>query len=143
MKRFIIIILIVLILILLSGTVLYLKFGKKQLPSVDKQQLKIEKARENAFSKTVKTNGEGDALIVDKPTYQIVYLKKNDQFLISINKSPFEEIRKEAEEEFRKITQADQEILCKLNVEVTTPSFANPSLSGKIFPLSFCKTSSQ
>lgn len=105
------------------------------------QPSKLEKAKENALSKTLKINQEGDALLVDEPEYQIVYLKKDGQFLISILKSPFEPLREKAEKKFREITQADKDTLCQMNVVVTTPSFANPDLAGKIFPLSFCPKS--
>jgi hypothetical protein len=143
MRKFVIIILAVLILIFLGGTVLYLKFGKKQPAGVPNQQLKIERAKENALTKVLETNQRGDILIAEKPEYRITYFQKENQFLISINKSPFDEIRDEAEGEFQKITQADRGTLCKLNVKVSTPSFANPSLAGKNFPLSFCNVSGQ
>jgi len=138
MSKFILIIIIlIIVLLILLGAFLYLRLNKNQ-PQENKQS-DVEKAKTNALSKAVKTSTEGDMLLVNNSDYQIVYLKESDQFLLSINKTPFEQIRGDAEEEFRKITRADKETVCKLNVTVSTPSFANPSLGGKVFPLSFCK----
>lgn len=136
MKKLFIFILTLLVLILVGITLYYLNLTKNN-------SSKVEAAKENALSKTMKVNARGDVLLVDKPEYQIIYFQKEDQFLISILKSPFEAIREEAEDEFLQITKADQETLCKLDVVLTTPSFANPSLAGKIVYLSFCQTSIQ
>jgi len=103
------------------------------IPEVDAQ-----KAKENALSHAIETNSRGDMLLINNPEYQIIYFAKEDQFLISIQKSPFEEWRQKAEEEFLQITKAEKRIACQLNVVVSTPQFANPEESGKIFPPSFC-----
>lgn len=108
----------------------------------------IEKAKENAL-KQVLRDDKGNPMIsqdkfeqyllVENPKYQIIYQKSNDTFIISINDSPFEEIKKEAEENFLSLIKADKNIACQLKVRIATPAFANPELAGKNFSLNFCK----
>lgn len=108
----------------------------------------IEKAKENAH-KQVLRDEKGNPIIsqdrfeqyllVENPRYQIIYQKSNDTFLISINDSPFEKVRKEAEKAFLSLTNAPEKIACQLKVKVITPYFANPELAGQVFNLSFCK----
>lgn len=100
---------------------------------------KIEKAKKNALSEVVETNKQGNKLVINESGYQILYLKEFDQFLISILQSPFETIRQEAEKEFLRITQAEKDTACQLDVVITTPRFANPDLAGQTFYLSFCE----
>lgn len=99
----------------------------------------VEQAKKNALSNPVETNSRGGALIVNRPTYQIVYQKDFDRFLISVTGSPFEEVRQEAEQEFLSIAKTNKSVACQLNVVVGTPYFANPGLAGQEFPLSFCE----
>lgn len=108
----------------------------------------IEKAKENALEQVlldergnpmISQDKFEQYLLVEDPQYQIIYQKSNDTFIISINNSPFEEIRKEAEENFLSLIKTDKSIACQFKVRITTPAFANPELAGKNFPLSFCK----
>jgi len=139
MKKIIIITAILVLLILvLSAIPFYLRYYKEQ-SLIKKQLLAIQKAKDNALSKIIETNPRGDSLLVNKPEYRIIYFQKEDQFLISILKSPFEEVRRQAEEEFLKITQADKKILCQLNVIISTSFSANPDFAGQKLPLSFCQ----
>jgi len=102
---------------------------------------KVEIAKNNALSRVLKEDKENDTFILtNKSDYQIIYFKKNDEFLISILKSPFEQLRKTAEKEFFEMTESDKAIICQLNVVITTPLFANPELAGQIFRLSFCQS---
>ena len=102
----------------------------------------IAKAKENALSTSIQTNSVGDVLITKKPDYQIIYIKKFDQFLISVTKSPFEKSRERAEKTFLEMAQTDEDTACQLKVAITTPYYANPDLVGKSFPLSFCEQTS-
>lgn len=77
--------------------------------------------------------------IVKNKNYHIFFLPKQKGFVISITSSPFEKQRNKAEEEFLKALGIDKGGACKLNVDVTTPSFANPEEAGRIFKLSFCQ----
>lgn len=70
--------------------------------------------------------------------YEIIYINQNDQYLISISGSPFEEKRKLAEQNFLKTFKINKEEACKLNVVITTPTFANPKEAGINYKLSFC-----
>jgi len=78
-------------------------------------------------------------LLVNQENYQIIYQKLDDTFMISINSSPFEDVRKEAEKHLLKLLQTKPEIACQLRVKIITPAFANPELAGQVFNLSFCK----
>jgi len=113
---------------------IYIWLNKKQLSD-------IEKAKENALPNVLKINNQSNALIINQPGYQILYLKEFGQFLISILKSPFEEMRQKAEQKFLEITQANENTACQLNTIITTPFFANPDLAGQTFYLSFCQKS--
>lgn len=135
MKKIIVIILIILALIVLAA-IGYAWLNKNLLPKEEK----IIAAKENALANILKTNERGDMTIIDKPDYQIIYFQKEDQFLISILKGSFNEIREKGEKEFLQITKADKETACQLDVTITTPHFVNPVFAGKNFPLSFCET---
>lgn len=103
-------------------------------------KLNISGVEVNDFTKSPKYMDKiGDILFVDSKEYQILYMEKYNKFLLSILSSPFEEIRQKAELEFLKSLGIPQEEACKLDAEITTPSFANPEQSGKIYRLSFCK----
>ena len=77
-------------------------------------------------------------LLAQEGGYQITYQKTYDTFLISINGSPFESVRQNAETKFLEIVGGDREIACRFKVRVVTPAFANPALAGQEFPLNFC-----
>ncbi len=107
-----------------------------------------EEAKENALGQVLKDEQGNPMISQDKfqqyllvrgPEYQIIYQKSNDTFIISINDSPFEIVRKGAEEKFLSLIDASKDIACQLKVKIVTPAFANPELAGKNFPLSFCK----
>lgn len=80
----------------------------------------------------------GHLLVTDTRTYQLFYYPESQAFLISILSSPFESVRRQAEEAFVGQLDISQQDACRLKVNVTTPSFANPQEAGKIYPLSFC-----
>ena len=93
----------------------------------------------NFFNENTKVNSRGDTLIVNAENYHITYFSKEDQFLISILASPFEEVRKVAEIDFIQTLGIDKETACKIGVIITTPSFANKDEAGKNYNLSFCE----
>lgn len=86
----------------------------------------------------ISTDQTQSYLLIQDEQYQIVYQKTYDTFLISINASPFETVRKRAEEKFVGIIGGDKETACQLSVRIVTPAFANPDLAGIQFPLGFC-----
>lgn len=142
MKKFIAIIIIILVLGILIAVAYfwYAQNKSRHIEQVSEKGLEeTEVAKESALSMVIETNQRGDVLMVQKPEYQIVYLKEFDQFMISITQIPFEEIRQKAEQEFLQITKANEIVACQLNVVVTSPHFANPGLAGQRLPLSFCQ----
>lgn len=92
----------------------------------------------DVLSNPVETNSFGDGLILKGNSYQIVYLKNSNNFLISILDSPFEKFKLVAEQEFLRLLGVSEIDACRLNVTVTTPAFANPAEAGGIYKLSFC-----
>jgi hypothetical protein len=110
-------------------------------PSAKTIELPRAGVRVNNFYKriVVRTNPEGDTIVVDDSGYQIIFMPKSEQFLISILGSPFEKVRKEAEEELLHILGIGRADACRLDVKITTPRFANPAQAGKNFGLSFCE----
>lgn len=85
-----------------------------------------------------KITPQKDVLVSEESLYQILYLTQFDQFLISIITPNFEEARRIAEAEILQKTGVSKEEACKLDVQITTPSYANLELAGKTFGLSFC-----
>jgi len=93
---------------------------------------------DNFYYKAFSIGPIGDTLIDNSSTYKVVYYPIDKAFLISILGSPFDSVRKVAEQAFLKdlgITQADA---CKLSVYITTPAAYNPSEAGTNYTLSFC-----
>ncbi len=78
-------------------------------------------------------------LLVNESEYQIIYQERGDIFIISLNATPFNDIRDKAEKRFLALTQASPTVVCKLNVKIVTPQWANPNFSYQTFPLSFCR----
>jgi len=92
----------------------------------------------NFYNLDPKINERGDVTFVDRQNFQILYFANENEFLISILGSPFEENRQEAEKELLKQLEITEEKACQLKVIISTPSFANPDESGQNFNLSFC-----
>ena len=110
-------------------------------PTIPSEQLlKISGVEVNNFKKSaVKISPEGDVLIADSPNYQISYIAMDELFIISINSSPFDKIRLDAEAEFLRQLDISESTACSLNVQESTPRFANPELAGQSFGPSFCE----
>lgn len=80
----------------------------------------------------------GHLLVTDPGTYQLFYYPESQSFLISILSSPFETVRRQAEQEFLRKLDISQQDACQLKASMTTPAFANPQEAGKMYRLSFC-----
>jgi len=85
-------------------------------------------------------NENGDLLFnPEKKNYKVFYFPETQQFNISIVSSPFDQVRKTAEEDFFQMMGSDRDFVCSLNVVITTPRFANPNQAGGSYKLSFCE----
>lgn len=103
-------------------------------------KLEINGVEVNNFLKDpVSVDSEKDVFFIEKPGYQIAYLSQFNKFLISITSSPFLTLKTQAEEDFVKTLGVTEPEACQLDVEVSTPQFANPEYAGAIYPLSFCQ----
>ncbi|HLD03780.1 MAG TPA: hypothetical protein VJC17_03330 [Candidatus Dojkabacteria bacterium] len=80
-----------------------------------------------------------DAIIKDNPDFHIVYYARGDYFLISVDNSPFEEVRKKAENEFLRILNIKEDDACKLKIRIITQYRVNPDFADNDYPLSFCQ----
>lgn len=83
-------------------------------------------------------NPQGDTSLVDTDRFQINFIPRYNQYQVSVLASPFEAVRREAEDALADYLQAPPEQLCQLNIAISTPAFVNPEQSGKIYPLSIC-----
>ena len=94
---------------------------------------------ENFYKTAYPINNNGDVVFSETENYKIIYFPKGEQFLISILGTPFEEAKKEAEQQFLQSLGISESEACELNVSVSTPRFANEAESGKNYKLSFCE----
>lgn len=100
------------------------KSSKKQEPEQTQEQ-RIQTLKGQIF-KTEKPKGD---LVIRYPEYEIAYLISNDQFLITINKPPYDQNKKMAENWFTS-QGFKAEDLCKMNIffisakEVESPKTA-------------------
>lgn len=77
--------------------------------------------------------------VVDDAPYSITANKDSSYYKILITKAPFQKYRLEAEQKFLEQMNLTTQQACKLDVEITTPRFANPQEAGQIYKLSFCQ----
>ena len=84
-------------------------------------------------------NKQGDTILFENDDFQITWLAQTDSYIISVNNSPFETYRQQAEQKFIEILSRPTQALCRLTVSVVTPYFANPDESGIEYFLSFCQ----
>ncbi len=92
----------------------------------------------NFYKNAAEVNLNTDALITETSSYQIAYLAKFGEFLITVLGSPFPQARATAEQAFISKLGITKEQACQLTVFVSTPSYANPDYSGQKYNLSFC-----
>ena len=123
-----------------------LKGGSQKIsptPAINNQQDTIQISNtpiKNFYKDAAKIDKQGDVYIVNVPNkYQILYMERFNSFIISVTGSPFEDLRHESEQVLLEKTGMSQSQACSLNIQTTTPSFANPDFSGKPYPLSFCQ----
>lgn len=91
----------------------------------------------NPFLSPKRVTTQGDVLFEESTTYRMVYLKQFDEFLISVEKEPFEENRQQAEAFFLAKLGITKEAACALRVTVSPPK-----KEGELSPsyrLSFCE----
>lgn len=102
--------------------------------------IEIADVEVNNFFEKVGIPESASYIIIEKNSdYKIAYLNNFNSFLISITNSPFESQRILAEEKFLDELGISETDACKLEVQVTTPRFANPDHAGIIYGLSFCE----
>ncbi len=92
----------------------------------------------NPYISPVQLDTQGDSLMTSTETYNLVYLKPFNEFLISITGAPFEVNRQLAEKAFLERVGITQEQACQIKVTITTPASVNPTEAGQKYPLSFC-----
>ena len=93
----------------------------------------------NIYNLNPQINERKDATFKTSDQYQLIYFSKENEFLISILASPFDQIRLIAEQDFLKILGINTNQACKLQVIISTPLYVNPNEAGKNYRLSFCK----
>lgn len=119
-------------------------FARKITPVISVPDVSLEKIDvrgikiNNVYKNPVEKNNQGDAVFFKNDNYQFVYQPQFSKFIISVTSSPFWEKEKTAEEDFVKELGITKKDACWLTVEITTPDFANPEESGRVYPLSFC-----
>jgi len=92
----------------------------------------------NFFSSSEKIDPQGDRELSQSNKYSIQYFPQFNSFLISLNASPFEKVRSEAEQDFIKKLGLDEKTACKLLVNIATSQKTDPEFAGRNYPLSFC-----
>ena len=94
---------------------------------------------DNFYGNAYEVMPNNDVIIRQNTDFQFVYFAKGDYFLLSINNSPFDDVRKKSEQELIKILNINQEEACKLKIRIYTPYRVNPDFAYKDYPLSFCQ----
>ena len=72
------------------------------------------------------------------PDHHIFYIPADELFFISITSYPFDKHLPTAEKAMLQALAITEDEACNLNVDISTPSFANPDRAGEIYDLSFC-----
>jgi len=119
------------------------------LPSTDKNQGSAVEDKERIEISGVKvadfidkTNGgtvPSYYTISQSADYHIFYITADNLFFISITSYPFDKHRSVAEQNLIDALAISKDDACKLNVDITTPAYANPDKAGEIYGLSFCE----
>jgi hypothetical protein len=94
---------------------------------------------ENFIREAEVVNARGDLSLASGEGYAILYFPESKSFTISILSSPFETYKEAAEREFVELLGTGTSELCRLDVAITTPRFANPEEAGSVYGLSFCR----
>ena len=77
--------------------------------------------------------------LTQTPNYHIFYIQADELFFISITSYPFDEHRPVAEQKLLEVLEIGEDDACKLNVDITTPAYANPDKTGEVYELSWCE----
>mgnify|MGYP001574926590 FL=1 len=85
-----------------------------------------------------KINPQGDTLLFESDQFSIEFQPAFNKYLITIVATPFETIRKDAENKFLEVTGFSKDEACTKNVSVGTIISVDEQRAGKIFGLSFC-----
>lgn len=110
----------------------------KNLPTTERIEV-VGISVKNPYTSTVQLTAQGDSLMVNDPSYRLVYLKPFNKFLITITSSPFEENRQKGEKALLERLDITRKEACSLPVEITTTEDVNPQEAGQIYGLSFCQ----
>ncbi len=110
------------------------------IPKQTEKQIEISGVMVKDFTKDFQ-NPEDEIFITLSRTkdYHVFYIPKEKVFFISVVSWPFDEHRLVAEADFLDKLGITNDEACKLNVDETTPAFANPDKAGKTYALSFCR----
>ncbi len=127
------------ILVSILAVFLGIFIAKSEVNKKNPDKIKISDVWVNNFLKEGKNNKDLFISLIRNEDYHIFYIPNKQSFTISITGRGFKDLRVKAEEEFLKILGVSQTEACRLNVHITTPSFANPNEAGKIYSLSFCE----
>ena len=105
--------------------------GQSMQPKIEVSGVKV-----NDF---IKGGREESFITIDKTKdYHVFYIPAQELFYISITSYPFEEHIVNAENSLLEKLGITEEEACKLNVDVTTPAYANTEKAGVVYGLSFC-----
>jgi hypothetical protein len=71
-------------------------------------------------------------------TYQLVFVPQHNQYVISILKTPFEDVRKQVEPDILNQLRVSSADACKLNVMISSPYFVTGTKTPTYTKFSFC-----
>jgi hypothetical protein len=100
-----------------------------------RQSLALREEAQKIKAKLTQTDKKsGDLILLDNESQTIRYLILNDEFIVSVKKPPFEVVKKEVEDWFKKKGFTSQDI-CLLRISFVSSKTVKPNLSQKdIFP---------
>lgn len=107
-----------------------------QTPQTPK--ISVKNIQMNNFYLSQLSNRYGDVSIIDNTDYHITFIPQFHQFIINITNQPFKQYQTVAEQALLAKLEISPQEACMLNIEITTPRFANPDLAGQTFKPSFC-----
>src|SRR3972149_4984703 len=112
-----------------TGRINLISTNKNQGSAVEeKERIEISGVKvADFFNKTNEDNTSSYYTIDKTPDYHIFYISSDELFFISITSYPFDEHRSVAELKLLEILAISKDAACKLNVDITTPAYANPN----------------
>lgn len=106
---------IVLLVVLLIGIVVF--FFTILRPSLEK----IAEVKEEILKSPEEENLQEDKLLETNGEYQIVYIEKDDLFLLTLHSLPLDEARAAAEQALLEKSGGNLKVVCELNVQIGAP----------------------